>query len=46
VTNESRRGTAEKILPILDVIYAILGAVLAIFGRRKSDGPLEGPPRE
>jgi hypothetical protein len=35
--NDSRRGTAEKILPILDVIYAVLGAVLAIWGRRKGD---------
>jgi hypothetical protein len=34
---EQRRSTTEKILPVLDVIYAILGAVLAMFGRRTSD---------
>lgn len=34
---EHRRSTTEKILPVLDVIYAIIGAVLAMFGRRKAD---------
>lgn len=32
-----RRDTASKLLPVLDVIYALLGAVLAVFGRRKLD---------
>lgn len=36
-STSSRRTTAEKILPVLDVIYQIIGAVLAIFGRRKTD---------
>lgn len=35
--HEQRRSTTEKILPVLDVLYAILGAVLAMFGRRKLD---------
>jgi hypothetical protein len=36
-TGDQRRATADKILPVLDVIYALLGAVLAVFGRRKLD---------
>lgn len=35
--NDQRRDTASKVLPVLDVIYALLGAVLAVFGRRKLD---------
>lgn len=35
--NDQRRDTAKKLLPILDVIYTLLGAVLAVFGRRKLD---------
>jgi hypothetical protein len=34
---DQRRGTLEKVLPVLDVLYALIGAVLAVFGRRKLD---------
>lgn len=34
---DQRKQTADKILPVLDVLYALLGAVLAVFGRRTGD---------
>jgi len=33
----NRKGTAEKVLAVADVIHELLKAILSIFGRRKQD---------
>lgn len=35
--SDQRRGTAEKVLAVADVIHELLKAILSIFGRRSTD---------